>query len=270
MTSKLEQLRATPARDMTTAPKVYAWEQQDGRIVSAVCRAVGVAVSTPVLDKAEAFKKKHGTLEGWSPAQAPNVGVLIKKAVTAAMKEAGVEPHKLPQRVVEIIYSDSLDRIGQGTRPSVSQQINAHSASMPLSAQWASAIRGRKTDSRNKAALSKLEGHPVMQTITRAGTDVAGIHNGTMSHSIKKIGEAFTLAQRVAQLETALAAVVQHQKKQDARMDHMERRSLAGEGDAWKAVADRMRSEGAGYGAIAKLTGRSKSTISSYLTRKKD
>ncbi|WP_330212272.1 helix-turn-helix domain-containing protein [Pseudomonas sp. Z18(2022)] len=264
MTSKLEQLRAMPAQDMTTAPKVYAWEQQDGMTVSVVCRAVGIAVSTPVLDKAEAFKKKHGTLEGWSPAQATNVGVLIKKAVTAAMKEAGVEPHQLPQHVVELIYSDSLDRIGQGARPSVSQQINAHSVSMPRPTQWASAIRGRKTDSRNKAALSKLEDHPVMQTITRSGTDVAGIHNGTMSHSIKKIGEAFTLAQRVAQLEDALAAVVQHQQQQDARLARLEA------GDTWKAVAERMRSEGAGYGAIAKLTGRSKSTISSYLTRKKD
>lgn len=65
MTSKLEQLRAMPAQDMTTAPKVYAWEQQDGMTVSVVCRAVGIAVSTPVLDKAEAFKEtRHlGRLE---------------------------------------------------------------------------------------------------------------------------------------------------------------------------------------------------------------
>ncbi|MNR05691.1 hypothetical protein D3C85_1217350 [compost metagenome] len=195
-------------------------------------------------------------------AKAPvNIGVALKQARLQVLADVGIEAHGLQQSVVFSVYSTSLDRIEQGQPANVSAQIAEHSKTKLRSEQWAASIRRRDTSSKNSKALTKLEGHPVMQTIAATGTDVAGLHKGTMSHSIKKIAQQYTLAQRVASLEQRMVAM------EKAHAQHSTRLELVEGGQSWQSIAQRMRAEGSSYGAIAKVTGQTRDAVAGYIRR---
>lgn len=264
MTSKLEQLRAMPARNMATPPKVYAWEQQDGMIVSAVCRAVGVPTSSPILDKAEAFKKKHGTLDGWSPvAKGSLAGDLFRIEREAARQRAEVlaQYGKKPQHITALqvceVFSAGLDNIAAGRAPNVSAELRVMG-----NTSWSNTVRAKDTSKLNAAALAHHAEHIAMQTINTSALVVGELHKGTMAASLKKVRTQFLNAQTVQAIEDRVTARIEKtMAAQDIRLTMLE------EGRCWKAQAAEMRAAGKGAKAIAAATGQSVNTVKSWVKR---
>lgn len=146
-----------------------------------------------------------------------------------------------------------LDDIEAGKRPNVT----GYARERGSSARHIRAVQQRDTTRSNAAAFEQHREHPVLKLIADHGK-ATDMNNGTVTRSLRKVGEQYTLAQRVAALE----AQVQRQA------ELMERRfSIIESGTHWHDVARDLRSQGKGPTAIAELTGQRVNTVKQFLKR---
>ena len=87
------------------------------------------------------------------------------------------------------------------------------------------------------------------------------ISGATLSTTVKRLYDLHDVAARFQRLENEVAQVRAVAQAANQRCDIVEA------GKHWHDVARAMRADGQSYGAIAKHTGQSRSSVSSYLTR---
>ncbi|MDT3718401.1 hypothetical protein [Pseudomonas oryzihabitans] len=137
----------------------------------------------------------------------------------------------------------------------------------------ADAPRLASTRSRHvKSAMRKLENHPTAKLMEtqgmRTARDVSEICRSTLAGGVQALYQRADVAKRLAGLSDTQAEQAREIAVLKARLAALEtRQDVAESGEHWHDVAKRMRFDGASYGAIAKSTGQSRSTVSSYLAR---
>lgn len=271
----------------------YLDDQEHNRVRQAV-RAAGHELvdargnASPALaqfsQSAQQHKRQHGGLEGWVPGtaklatpqaiwlDATKAKASINREAAKAAKAAGHVSYRATPTEVAAVVRAALEFAEQASRPSGRNILRAVASERGHSEEWVCAVAKKPSRKHVAAALEANRQHPTIQLLERQGMlsshskrDISG---ATLSTTVKRLYDLRDVAARfqqlegeVAQLRTDLNEVRAVAQAANQRCDIIEA------GKHWHDVARAMRESGQSYGAIAKHTGQSRSSVSSYLTR---
>lgn len=171
------------------------------------------------------------------------------------MQQNGSVPERVSNAEVSEYIGKGLDDIAAGKRPNVTGYMRDRGCTD----RHIRAVQQRDTTRSNTAAFEQHREHHVLQLIAEHGK-ATDMNKGTVTRSLRKVGEQYTLAQRVAALE------VQVQRQADM----IERRfSIIEAGEHWHDVARRLLAEGATQNSIARSTGQKVDTVKKFIRRER-
>lgn len=220
---------------------------------------------TPHLSAGMAYFNQHHHLDDWDPKRTSGkagseetywqMQLRHKRERNQCLASSDTPAERIGKAEVAEYIGKGLDDIEAGKRPNVT----GYARERGSSARHIRAVQQRDTTRSNAAAFEQHREHPVLKLIADHGK-ATDMNNGTVTRSLRKVGEQYTLAQRVAALE----AQVQRQA------ELMERRfSIIESGTHWHDVARDLRSQGKGPTAIAELTGQRVNTVKQFLKRER-
>ena len=220
--------------------------------------------------QAREHKQQHGDLDGWLPPKPKPAGVGaelagIEREARAkrreVLRDAGVVTVYLnAMQILAVLTGAMNDCMQDKGRPRAADLLRG--CGVPASEVSKLASKGSK---HIKAAWVALSQHAHVKEMgmhdVRNGRRDRSIQNGRLANAVAEIYELADRTkdrQRISKLE-------QRDKEREQRMAELEQRVAALEvGDNWKAIAERMRAEGASFGQIAIAVGKSKSTVVSH------
>lgn len=171
-----------------------------------------------------------------------------KREANQNMQQNGIEPERIGKAEVSEYIGKGLDDIAAGKRPNVTGYMRDRGCT----AKHIRAVQQRDTTRSNTAAFEQHKDHHVLQLIAEHGK-ATDMNKGTVTRSLRKVGEQYTLAQRVAALEARLSAIEHRHELEDAGINLRE-----------EAVR-LYRQNGLGYKAIAKRIGSSPSSVRNWI-----
>lgn len=171
-----------------------------------------------------------------------------KRERNQCLASSDTPPERISKAEVSEYIGKGLDDIEAGKRPNVT----GYARERGSSARHIRAVQQRDTTRSNAAAFEQHREHPVLKLIADHGK-ATDMNNGTVTRSLRKVGEQYTLAQRVAALEARLSAIEHRHELEDAGINLRE-----------EAVR-LYRQNGLGYKAIAKRIGSSPSSVRNWI-----
>lgn len=200
----------------------------------------------------EVFQKQTGAGTGETYWQ---MQLRHKRERNQCLQQNGIDPERIGKAEVAEYIGKGLDDIEAGKRPNVT----GYARERGSSDRHIRAVQQRDTTRSNEAAFEQHKEHPVMRLIADH-SNVTDMHKGTVTRSLRKVGEQYTLAQRVAALEAQMKA----------QADMLERRfSIIEAGEHWHDVARRLLAEGATQNRIARITGQKVDTVKKFIRRER-
>lgn len=212
------------------------------------------------------YKSQHGSLDGWTPGPAKPARTLgaelarieqdARRARREVLKAAGVQPRYLSLAEAEHVISGALNACMADKPPKATALLREAGVSPKDAAKLAS--RGSPHISR---VWNENRQHPnrEMMHMTKVMTrrQERHIQSGSLANAVE--GIYYSAAH--AKDRQKLADHEQRIRELEAKMAALEA------GDNWKAIAERMRAEGASHNAIAQAIGKTRDAVAGYLRR---
>lgn len=265
-----------------SAHEVCLDTQEQSRVCQAV-RAAGHELvdakgnASPALaqfrQSAQQHKRQHGSLEGWTPGPAKPARPLgaelarieqdARRARREAIKAAGVQTRYLSLAEAEHVIRGALNACMDDKPPKATALLREAGVSPKDAAKLAS--RGSPHIVR---VWNETRQHPnrevMLMTKVMTRRQERHIQSGSLANAVQGIYHSAAHAkdrQKLAAHERQLAEHEQRIKEMEARLAAVEA------GDNWKAIAERMRAEGASHNAIAQAIGKTRDAVAGYLRR---
>ncbi|EIO9964684.1 hypothetical protein G7008_20540 [Pseudomonas psychrotolerans] len=212
------------------------------------------------------YKSQHGSLEGWTPGPAKPARTLgaelarieqdARRARREAIKAAGVQTRYLSLAEAEHVIRGALNACMDDKPPKATALLREAGVSPKDAAKLAS--RGSPHIVR---VWNETRQHPNREVMHMTKVMTRRHERNIQSGSLANAVEGIYYSAAHARDRQKLADHEQRIKEMEARLAALEA------GDNWKAIAERMRAEGASHNAIAQAIGKTRDAVAGYLRR---
>lgn len=212
------------------------------------------------------YKSQHGSLEGWTPGPAKPARTLgaelarieqdARRARREAIKAAGVQTRYLSLAEAEHVIRGALNACMDDKPPKATALLREAGVSPKDAAKLAS--RGSPHIVR---VWNETRQHPNRDVMHMTKVMTRRHERNIQSGSLANAVEGIYYSAAHAKDRQKLADHEQRIKEMEARLAALEA------GDNWKAIAERMRAEGASHNAIAQAIGKTRDAVAGYLRR---